>query len=100
MAYPHLGKFEGELYATKYIYDVTGDGCSDTLGESDGFGWYASFSGKIKGRGPFHAIIGEDSQGFVHGTYYDTAADLALAWDKLETEYDEFSAEYDCEVQS
>jgi len=33
MSYPHLGKFEGELYATKYAYESTLDGCSNELGE-------------------------------------------------------------------
>ena len=90
MAYPHPGKFEGELYATRYAYEQTLDGCSDDLGEVDGFGWYARFSDKIKGRGPFHIILQEDSQGFVYGTYYDTETDLDAAWADLETEYADY----------
>ena len=86
----HLGKFEGELYATKYAYEATLDGCCDDLGESDGFGWYARFSDKIKGRGPFHIILNESSQGFVSGTYYDTETDLDAAWADLETEYADY----------
>ena len=97
MSYPHLGKFEGELYATKYAYESTLDGCSEELGEVDGFGWYASFSDKIKGRGPFHIILQESSQGFVHGAYYDTADDLAAAWSALESEYEEFCSEFEGE---
>ncbi len=98
MSYPHLGKFEGELYATKYAYESTLDGCSEELGDSETFGWYATFSDKIKGRGPFHIIVSENSQGFVSGTYYDTAEELAAAWQALETKYDQFCEDQGEEV--
>lgn len=96
MSYPHPGKFEGGLYATTYAYDKA----ADCLGESDNYGWYGLFSGKIKGRGPFHIIVREDSQGFVSGTYYDTEADLAAAWSDLEADYAQFCENQDTEVQS
>ena len=95
MSYPHLGKFEGELYATKYAYESGLDSCDDEIGEVDGFGWYGCFSDKIKGRGPFHIILHENSQGFVTGSYYDTAGDLGTAWSALESEYEKYCAEED-----
>jgi len=103
MSYPHLGKFEGELYATKYAYVSALDGCSEELGDCESFGWYGQFSGKIKGRGPFHIIVSENSQGFVSGTYYNTTEQLAAAWSALESEYEKFceeEEEEEDEVQS
>lgn len=99
MSYPHLGKFEGELYATVYAYESTLDGCGAELGDCETFGWYGAFSGKIKGRGPFHIILREDSQGFVSGAYYDTAEDLATAWSALESEYEDFCNEQEGEEE-
>jgi len=80
------GKFEGETFAARYAYDNP----DEDLGESDGFGWYGKFSGKIKGRGPFHIIVNEDSQGFVSGTFFDTEKQLEKAWSNLESEYADF----------
>ena len=83
------GKFENEMYATRFAYD----NADDSLGESDGFGWYGIFSGPIKGRGPFHIIVREDSQGFVYGEYFDTEEALNKAWEALGSEYSQFCEE-------
>jgi hypothetical protein len=83
------GKFEGELYAGRYAYENV----DEELGESDGFGWYGNFSDKIKGRGPFHIIVREDSQGFVYGEFFDTKEKMLKAWHRLEREYEKFSEE-------
>ena len=89
-----LGKFEGELYATRYVYDLSVDGGIDEdIGESDALGWYGRFSGTIRGRGPFHIIISENSQGFVHGEFFDTEEQMNAAWSQIETEYDLFYEE-------
>ena len=93
----HPGKFEGELYATRAIYELVGDGTCDELGDVDGFGWYARFSGTVRGRGPLYCIISEDSQGFVYGRYFDDAANLDRAWSCLEAEYAEFCEERESE---
>lgn len=84
-----LGKFEacGNYVLTAgYIYY----NIDDQLGESESFGWYGKFAGKIKGRGPFFAIVSEDSQGFVDVTYYDSKKELDEKWVMLEADYEEF----------
>ena len=86
----HLGKFEGELYATRAVYDMSMDGMLDDIGCVDELGWYASYSGLIRGRGPFHVIISEDSQGFVRGEYFDTEDELNAAWAAIKDEYTKF----------
>ncbi len=81
------GKFEGETYICRYAYDNV----DEDLGESENFGWYGRFSGKIKNRGPFHLIVTENSVGFVSCAFYDSEAELNDAWALLEDEYTEFS---------
>lgn len=81
------GKFEGELYLTRFAYENV----DDELGDVQDFGWYGRMSGKVKGRGPFHIIVHEDSQGFVSGDRYDTEAEMMRDWRKLEREYEKFS---------
>lgn len=46
------GKFEGETYAARYAYENV----DQSIGSVDELGWYGVFTGKIKGRGPFHII--------------------------------------------
>jgi hypothetical protein len=87
-----LGKYEGELYATRYISENS-EWCNDQLGECESFGWYGKWSGAIRGRGPFHVIIYEDNNGFVGGTYYKDKKALDAAWSALESEYEEYSEE-------
>ena len=84
------GKFEGELYATRAIYDIAGEGMLSDIGSVDELGWYACYSGLIRGRGPFHVIISEDSQGLVLGEYFDTEQELEKAWEGIEQEYEKF----------
>lgn len=87
------GKFEGETYAVRWVYDQAGHGFLDDVGSVDELGWYAKYSGKIKGRGPFHVIINEDSQGFVSGEFFDTDKQINKAWERIEKEYEDFYAE-------
>jgi len=85
------GKFEGETYAGKFAFENP----DEETGESDALGWYGKFSGKIKGRGPFHIITSEDSQGFVRAEFFDTVAQLEKAWRGIEKEYAEYYSEND-----
>jgi hypothetical protein len=87
------GKFEGETYAAKFAYDYP----DDEIGSVDELGWYGKFSGKIKGRGPFHIIVNENSDGFVSGTFYDTPSQLKRAWARIEKEYENLADENDGE---
>lgn len=84
-----LGKFEGEMYAGRYAYENV----DDELGDVQDFGWYGNFSRKIKGCGPFHIIVRENSQGFVYGEFFDTEAAMRKAWSRLERDYEKFSEE-------
>jgi len=78
------GKFEGETYAARFAYDnVDGE-----IGSVDELGWYGRFSGKIKGRGPFHIIVMENSQGFVYADFYDNEEQLEAAWAEIESAYE------------
>jgi hypothetical protein len=87
------GKFEGETYAAKFAYDYP----DDEIGSVDELGWYGKLSGKIKGRGPFHIIVNENSDGFVSGTFYDTPSQLKRAWARIEKEYENLADENDGE---
>ena len=84
------GKFEGENYVTRYVYDVAGDGMLDNIGSVDELGWFARFSGKVKGRGPFHVIVSEDSNGFVYGQYFPSEKALEKRWAQIEREYERY----------
>lgn len=81
------GKFEGETYLTRFAYYNV----DDELGDVEGFGWYGRMSGKVKGRGPFHVIVSESSQGFVYGNRYDTENEMMREWHALEREYEKFT---------
>jgi len=88
-----LGKFEGTNYkhVVQWLYNLAGDGFLDEeLGECEGFGWYGKFSGTIKGRGPFHAICHESSQGFFSVTWINTEKRLNEVWSNIECDYVEF----------
>jgi hypothetical protein len=80
------GKYEGELYVTKYAHEND----DESIGDVQELGWFGRFSGKIKGRGPFHIITQENDQGFVYGKLYDTEAELNTAWDEIVAEYEKF----------
>lgn len=83
------GKFEGETYLAKYAYEnPDGD-----IGSVDELGWYGYLSGKVRGRGPFHIIVSENSQGFVTGEIFDTAAAMAKQWRKIEKAYGEMESD-------
>ena len=84
------GKFEGELHATRAVYDMAGDGFIEDCGDVQTCGWYARYSGPIRGRGPFHVIISEDSQGFVHGEYFESQEEFDAAWAEVEEHCAEF----------
>ncbi len=98
------GKFEGNgnySLVAQYLYSLSLDNSlDDDLGESESFGWYGKFSGKIKGRGPFYVIVSENSQGFFDATYYDTSKELEEDWTKLEEDWEKFSEEQEEEESS
>jgi hypothetical protein len=83
------GKFEGETYIAKYLYEHS-EFLDEDMGSVDELGWYGRFSGKLKGRGPFHVIISENSQGFVGGEFFATERELMRAWSGIEQEYERF----------
>lgn len=91
-----LGKFEGcqnQALAQK-LYELSLDGCNETLGDVENFGWY----GLILNHFFSSYIISEDSQGFFSYTQYSKAEEAQKAWLKLETDYEEFISESEEEV--
>lgn len=80
------GKFEGELHVTRFAHDNP----DEEIGSVDELGWFGYLSGKIKGRGPFHIITQEDSQGFVYGQMYDSKEKLLKKWRSIEKEYERY----------
>jgi hypothetical protein len=98
-----LGKFEsnGNYYhVAQYLYSVTGDGGFDEIGSVDELGWYARFDGKIKGRGPFFALLSEHSQGFFDIEWFDDLESLDVAWKGIEEEYENFGHVCDDDCRS
>lgn len=83
------GKFEGELYITRYVYD---EGFYDEeLGDVGGFGWYGLIDGmNIKGRGLFYGIISENNFGFVSGQWFKDRKEMKNKWAEIEEAYSEF----------
>lgn len=80
------GKFEGETYVAKWVYETSDGG----IGDVQGLGWFDYYSGKIKGRGPFHLIISEDSQGFVSAEFFDTKEQMEKHWARIERAVERF----------
>src|SRR6266699_2578944 len=99
------GKFNTIL--DSYVYEVSLDGgCDDEIGSVDEGGWFGMMR---NGRTIFRdhdplletlneaeqellttsagVIIEEDSQGFVHVTYYTADAELDVAWGALQREW-------------
>jgi len=87
------GKYEGELFLTRYASENP----DDELGDVQDFGWYGNFSGKVKGRGPFHLIVAEDSQGFVTGQTFPTEQAMRAEWERIERAYEQFNDYADLE---
>ena len=85
------GKFEGETYLARYAYENP----DEETGSVDELGWYGRFSGKVKGRGPFHVIVNEDSQGFVNGVIYNTEREMQRDWRRIEKEYERYYREFE-----
>jgi hypothetical protein len=84
-----MGKFEGETYIVKWVYSTSDGG----IGESDSIGWYDYYSGKIKGRGPFHVIVTENSVGFVSGRFFDSESAMMKVWREIEDEVEAYYEE-------
>ena len=81
------GKFENcgnHALVSQWVYM---GGFDEEIGNSGELGWHARFSGTIKGRGPFHALVSEDNNGFVSVTWYHSEIKLNRAWDRVEEAY-------------
>ena len=85
-----LGKFQGnesEMLA-KAVYNASLDGTwGESLGESEGFGWYAYVSGKR-----YDFILEENSQGFVY-VEWGKPQEMLEKWERLEKDYAEWMGE-------
>lgn len=86
------GKYEGELFLTKYASEA--GFYDEELGDVEGFGWYGKIDNlEVKGKGPFYGIISENNQGFVSGVWYKTQEEMQEAWTGIEEAYEEFAGE-------
>jgi hypothetical protein len=86
---PGPGKFEGETVLTYALWEASMiSGEDDSLGDVDGFGWYALFAEE-------GAILHTDIMGFVSAVEFDTAEACATAWAELEAEYTDWLDEAD-----
>lgn len=88
------GKFQGNEseMLTRAVYNASLDGCCESLGESDGFGYYAYVSGKR-----YDFILNENSQGFVY-VEWGKPQEMLEKWEKLEKDYAEWIGEGEEEV--
>jgi len=93
-AYPHPGKYEGELNLCEKLDRLGGEGwASEELGDAESFGYYQLFLGLADDPelgnldGIAAAILETNSQGFVTAVYYDTEAKAKEAWARLEEDY-------------
>jgi len=77
------GKFEGcaDDRLAEVLYSISQDGCDDSCGEAEYFGWY----GLILRRGHGY-IVSEDSQGFFDYTCYSSRAAAQSAFDTIAAE--------------
>lgn len=86
------GKYEGELFLTKYASEA--GSYDEELGDVEGFGWYGLINGlEVKGQGPFYGIISENNQGFVSGAWYKTEKEMRNKWSEIESDYEDFMSE-------
>lgn len=86
---PYPGKFEGNASqkVAEAVYDITLQGCWDTLGDVEGFGFFAFVVGKKYG-----FILAEDSQGFVEVTAH-SLDEARIMWKRIEKEYASYCEE-------
>lgn len=82
------GKFEASGDTGEALWALSLEGLStyDTLGSSDGFGWYGLLL-DTGIDGAEYAILTEDSNGFVEYVAYETGDDALAAWDELGADY-------------
>ncbi len=98
------GKFQGEGKVGEWVYEQSLDGWGEEIGNVQGA--YGHYSGLNFGE-PIvvkehdgsewtfvAAVLHEDSQGFVHVTYYEDAAEYIAEWAKLEAEIGGDEASY------
>jgi hypothetical protein len=84
----HPGKFEGcySEWLGEVLYEVTMlTGEDESLGEVDGFGWYALIHGKR-----WSWIVHEDSQGFFDYDQYKSKMEAVSVWCDIQDDYDDF----------
>ena len=89
-ARPYPGKFEGNesQLVAEVVYNKTLDGIAESIGDVEGFGFYAFVKGKRYG-----FIMSEDSQGFVT-VVTCLLAEAEQKWADLEHEYSDYCVTY------
>ena len=93
------GKYEGEVLATRLVHEEMMNGADEEFGDVQDVGWHGLATDvRLPSGAVTHAIIVEDSVGFVSGKFYATAARAKAAFQKmrneLEPEYDDDEEDY------
>jgi len=92
--YRHPGKFEACGPVGEYLYDLVGEGGQDEeIGSVDELGWYGLFTDTGLKCAP-HAILREDSQGFVEVERIDDRQEALDRWGNVLIEYEVFDDDY------
>lgn len=83
------GKFEGEVEATEIAWDATADGADEDFGDAgEGETYYGLVCNlELPSGHTTHAIVSEDSQGFVSARFFDTAAAAKKVFRQMERRY-------------
>lgn len=86
---PYPGKFEGNesQMLARAVYNASCNGSCESLGDVDGFGYFALVVGKL-----YSYILNENSQGFVDVGIY-SHAEAKARWQKISDEYDKFESQ-------
>jgi hypothetical protein len=90
------GKYEGEVLATRIVHEEMMNGADEEFGDVQDVGWHGlATSVRLPSGAITHAIIIEDSVGFVSGKFYATAARAKAAFNKMRDELEPDSGDDD-----
>ena len=91
-------KFDSPLAERLYELSLDGLWHDDEASAGDGNGWACLFTNLITNACTFvvHAILREDSQGFVTCETFDSGEEAEEGWEGVREVYDEAVADADC----
>ncbi len=83
------GKYEG-CGNYSLVAQHLSESTDEEIGSVDDLGWYGRYASKIKGHGPFYAVVSENGQGFVDVQYFDTEQELDAFWLNIKSDYEDY----------